>query len=114
AYEVPETRNFMMLNLVSLGFTAGGILFSVAALATVVAVPELLARVGLGDLTGGSVLRWPAMLVVMTLVMSALYRFAPAHRHPRWRWVTPGGVLATVLWAAMSAAFSYYVSRWGH
>lgn len=114
AYEVPEKRNFLVLNVVSLAFTAGSILFAVAGLATVVAVPELLSRVGLGHLAGGSIWRWPAMLVVMTGLLSVLYRFAPAHEHPRWRWITPGGVLASLLWAAMSAAFSFYVSRWGH
>jgi membrane protein len=114
AYEVVEKRNFLVLNLVSLAFTAGGIVVSVAGLATVVAVPELLDRIGLGHLSGGSGLRWPAMLVAMSLVMSVLYRFAPAHTHPRWRWVTPGGVLASLLWGAMSAAFSFYVGHWGH
>jgi membrane protein len=114
AYEVKEKRKFLMLNLVSLAFTAGGILFAVAGLATVVAVPELLARVGLGHFSGGSVLRWPVMLVVMTGLLSVLYRFAPSHDNPRWRWVTPGGVLAAVLWALMSAAFSFYVGHWGH
>jgi membrane protein len=114
AYEAPETRNFLTLNLVSLVFTAGGILISVVGLAAVAAAPEILARVGLGHLSGGSVWRWPAMLVVMTGALSVLYRFAPSHAHPRWRWVTPGGVLAAVLWAAMSAAFSFYVGHWGH
>jgi len=114
AYEQREQRNFIMLNLVSLGFTIGATVFAVAGVATIVAVPELLARIGLGDLSGGSVLRWPLMLVVMAGVLSLLYRFAPSHKHPRWRWVTPGGVLAAVLWAAVSAAFSLYVSRFGH
>jgi membrane protein len=114
AYEARERRSFLTLNLVSLGFTAGGILFSVAGLATVVAVPGLLARVGLGHLIGGSVWRWPIMLAVMVAVLSGLYRFAPSHKHPHWRWVTPGGILATALWGAMSAAFSFYVGHWGH
>ena len=114
AYETPETRKFLMLNLASLGFTAGGILFAVAALATVAAAPQLLALVGLEDLAGGSVWRWPVMLVVMTATLSVLYRFAPSHKHPRWRWVTPGGVLAALLWGAMSALFSFYVGHWGH
>jgi membrane protein len=113
AYEAKERRNFVMLNLVSLGFTAGGLAFSAAALATVVAVPELLTRLGFGHLAGGSAWRWPIMLAVMVAVLSGLYRFAPSHKHPRWRWVTPGGVLAAVLWGAMSVAFSVYVGRFG-
>ncbi|MFL5298119.1 MAG: YihY/virulence factor BrkB family protein [Phenylobacterium sp.] len=114
AYEEHERRNFLVLNLVSLAFTAGGILFAVAAIATVVAVPELLARIGLGGLSGGSMLRWPIMLVVTAGLLSVVYRFAPSHEKPMWRWITPGGVLAALLWGAMSAAFSFYVGHWGH
>ncbi|HEY0437531.1 MAG TPA: YihY/virulence factor BrkB family protein, partial [Phenylobacterium sp.] len=114
AYEQRERRNFLMLNLVSLAFTGGLIVLAVAGVATVVAVPALLANLGLGDLSGGSFLRWPLMLVVTAGVLSVLYRWGPSHSHPRWRWVTPGGVLAALLWGAMSAAFSFYVAHWGH
>lgn len=114
AYEEKERRNFVKLNLVSLAFTAGFIVFSVLAIATVVAVPELMASVGLGGLTGASLLRWPLMLVVTAGLLSVVYRFAPSHERPVWRWVTPGGLLAAVLWALMSAAFSFYVGHWGH
>ena len=42
-----------------------------------------------------------------------LYRFAPSREEPRWRWVTPGALLAAGLWLVASLAFSFYVSNFG-
>jgi membrane protein len=42
-----------------------------------------------------------------------LYRFAPSREEPRWRWVTPGSLLAAGLWLLASLAFSFYVSNFG-
>ena len=114
AYECRERRNFAVLNLVSLAFTAGAILFATGAMAAVVAVPQLLAWFGLQTWAHISLLRWPAMFVVSVCGLSVLYRFAPARPRAAWRWITPGGVLAAVGWMAMSLAFSVYVGRFGH
>jgi membrane protein len=114
AYEVPERRNFFILNLVSLLFTSGAILFAIVSMAVIVAVPGVLAWLHLQELQGISLLRWPAMLVVTAFLLSVLYRFGPSRRGARWRWITPGGVLAAVLWMAMSLAFSAYVGRFGN
>jgi membrane protein len=65
-------------------------------------------------LAGLAILRWPAMLIVATLVFSVLYRFAPCRAEPRWRWITPGGAIAALAWVAMSALFSWYVQNFGH
>lgn len=113
AFEIRERRNFAMLNLVSLGFTVGAILIAILAMLAVSAAPQVLAAVGLGDWAAASWLRWPAMIVLGALAISALYRFAPSHRHARWRWITPGGVFAALAWAAMSFAFSLYVGHFG-
>jgi membrane protein len=114
AYEVPERRNFFVLNLVSLLFTSGAILFAIVSMAVIVAVPGVLAWLHLQELQGISLLRWPVMLVVTAFLLSVLYRYGPSRRGARWRWITPGGVLAAVLWMAMSLAFSAYVGRFGN
>ena len=114
AYELHEKRNFLWLNLQSLGFTAGAIAFALVMMGAIVAVPEVLAFFGLEVLQGASVLRWPLLLVVSAVVLSLLYRFAPSPHGARWRWITPGGVFAAVAWMAMSLAFSAYVGRFGH
>ena len=52
------------------------------------------------------------LLLVMAVVggLALLYRYAPDRRAPRWQWVTPGSLLATALWIAASALFSWYVA----
>ncbi|HEY3951041.1 YihY/virulence factor BrkB family protein [Phenylobacterium sp.] len=113
AFEVRESRGFLMVNLVSLGFTLGAILLVIAAMLIISAAPQVLADVGLGGWVAASWLRWPAMIVTSAIAISLLYRLAPALRGPRFRWITPGGVFAALAWAAMSFVFSLYVGRFG-
>ena len=49
------------------------------------------------------------MLVLLGLAL--LYRFGPSRAPARWRWVTPGSLLAAVLWLLGSLAFSIYVAK---
>ena len=46
-------------------------------------------------------------------MFALLYWAAPNVKHPKFRWITPGGVLAVVLWIAASAAFALYVANFG-
>jgi len=46
--------------------------------------------------------------------LAVVYRYAPDRADPKWRWVTPGSVIATLLWLAASIGFSVYVSRFGN
>jgi membrane protein len=114
AYEEHERRNFLRLNLISLTFTLGAILFALAATGALVLAPETLARFGFAFDRGLRVLRWPLLFVVMVGGLSLLYRYAPNREHARWRWITPGGVLAAAGWMAMSLGFSIYVGNFGH
>ena len=114
AYEEKERRRFIGLNLVTLSFTVGAIAFTVLAMAAVAAVPQTLSLLGIPGLIGLSVLRWPAMLLVMIGLLSLLYRYGPCREHARWRWISPGSVAASIGWMAMSLGFSWYVANFGH
>jgi membrane protein len=48
------------------------------------------------------------------VVLAALYRFAPSRAAPRWRWVTWGAGIATLIWVLGSIAFSIYVRNFGN
>jgi membrane protein len=114
AYEKREARGFVALNLLSLSFTFGAVVFAVAAATAAVAAPAVLAAMGLEGLESLTGLRWPILLAAMVALLSALYRFG-ACRHPvRWRWITPGGLAAALAWLAMSLAFSWYVGHFGN
>lgn len=115
AYDEDEERGFIRLNLMAIGMTLGAIVGIVAALAAMVAVPAILATVGLSGV-GTALLqygRWVVLAVLALLGLAALYRYGPSRDKPKWRWVSPGSLLATVLWIAGSALFSIYASNFG-
>lgn len=113
AYEEQETRSFLKFNALALALTLGGLIIGVIVIALVVAMPALLGSLGLGSLaqTLVSLLRWPLLAVVAMLALAAVYRFGPARRNPKWRWVTWGAIAATVVWLVGSIAFSIYIAN---
>jgi len=110
-----EKRSFIHLNLVSLTFTLGAILFVLVALAGIVVLPVILNFIGLGSGTEWllAILRWPVLLIGVTFGLSLIYRFGPSRDKAEWRWITPGGLVAAVLWIAVSMLFSWYVANFG-
>jgi membrane protein len=57
--------------------------------------------------------KWPVMAVVAMLMIAVLYSIAPNVRQPRFRWISPGGVIAVGLWGLATVAFFFYVSHLG-
>ncbi|WP_204332913.1 YhjD/YihY/BrkB family envelope integrity protein, partial [Klebsiella pneumoniae] len=90
-------------------FTAGALLFVLCALGGIVVVPVIIQSVGLSENAWWlALLRWPALFIVVLFGLAMLYRYGPSRDAPRWRWVTPGGILAAFLWLAGSLLFSWY------
>jgi len=114
-YDEDEKRSFIALNVQSLGFTLGAITFLLLSVAGIVVLPILLKFIGLGQSTEWllSLARWPILLVVVVLALAVLYRYGPSRDKATWKWVTPGGITAAVLWLAVSMLFSWYVSNFG-
>jgi membrane protein len=69
--------------------------------------------VGGAVVTAWDVAKWPVLVVIVSLMFSILYYTAPNVRQPGFRWVTPGGVLAVVVWMIVSALFGIYVANFG-
>jgi membrane protein len=71
--------------------------------------------VGLGStaLTVWDIAKWPVLLLVVSFMFGLLYWASPNVKHPGFRWITPGSVLAVLLWVAASAAFAFYVANFG-
>jgi membrane protein len=57
--------------------------------------------------------KWPVLMLVVTTVFAILYYASPNVKHPRFQWVTPGGIVAVVTWVIASAAFALYVANFG-
>ncbi len=85
-----------------------------AALATVVLLPVILNFLPLGPVTGYllTIFPWLLMFVVVLIVLGLFYRWGP-NMDDRHAWITPGAVLAALLWAGASMAFSVYLANFG-
>lgn len=113
AYEEYEKRGFIRLNLTSGMFTLGAIVIAALLLLTVGLVPAALAFLRL-DAWADLLIRlgrWPLLLVFIVTGISLLYRFGPSREPAKWRWLSWGAVLATVVWIACSIGFSWYLQN---
>lgn len=113
AYDETETRSFPRVVGLSLLLVLG----SAVVLGAVLAGGGLATRAlsaapaSIVDLAGVAV--WVVLGVLMVLGLGVLYRVAPDRRSPRWPWVSPGAVAATLLWSAASVALFAYVRGLG-
>ncbi len=69
-------------------------------------------RTGLGDSFKlfWSVARWPIAFAAVLLFFSLVYHLAPNLERRSWRWLTPGSVVGSLLWLALSGLFALYTS----
>jgi membrane protein len=113
AYGEDEKRGFVKLNLVSLSFTVAILAFMLLAIGAIAAIPVLLDYVAFGGATEWliSLARWPILIMVLMLGLSALYRFGPSRDDAQWAWVSPGAIFASVSWLVASIVFSWYVAN---
>ncbi|MGX1040878.1 membrane protein [Bradyrhizobium diazoefficiens] len=116
AYEEREKRSFIRLNLVSLAFTAGGIVALLLMVGAVVAFPLALDHLGLAPESKliVALARWPLLFLILLVALAILYRFAPSRDAPRWQWLSLGAVAAALLWIAGSALLSWYLSEFAN
>jgi membrane protein len=118
-YDVEEGRPIWKTLPVRVGLTLV-LLLLLAVSATAVVLTGGLARaignvIGLGDtaVTVWDIAKWPVLLLVVSFMFALLYWAAPNVKHPGFRWISPGGVLAVIGWLIASAAFAFYVSSFG-
>jgi membrane protein len=113
AYHEHESRNFFVLNATALLFTFCGAIAALLVISVVVVMPLIVGALPLG---GGlewavRVAAYMAMLLVLSAGIAAIYRWGPSRQNPRWRWITPGAILAVVALGVTSVAFSWYVTN---
>ncbi|MGF1624679.1 MAG: YihY/virulence factor BrkB family protein [Alphaproteobacteria bacterium] len=116
AYDEPEKRGFILLTLVTLMFTVGALIFGVILFTAIGAVPLVLALVYLPSDVEWLivVVRWPIVLVAAIIGLATLYRYGPSRRRAKWRWITWGSALTTLLWLVISIAFSWYLANFSN
>ncbi|QJP12589.1 YihY/virulence factor BrkB family protein [Starkeya sp. ORNL1] len=113
AYEETEKRGFVMLNALSLALTLAALTVVMLAMFTVTVAPAAIATLKLSDtmIVLVRALRWVVMAAVLMIGLSVLYRFGPSRENAKWRWVTWGSAVASVLWIMVSVGLSAYLSN---
>jgi membrane protein len=116
SYRLQESRPFWRLRgaclIITLGFT---LLIAVLTLAVFNVGAYLSAKVGLPESAAslGKLSSWAMVFVAITLALDLLYYLAPDAKLP-FKWITPGGFMATILLFLADGALSYYVSKLGN
>ena len=110
-----EKRSFLVQQGVAIALTVGSVAFAAFALSAIALLPAVInilplttaakTMLGLG--------RWPLLGLIAWFALAVIYRFGPSRENPKWRWITAGAAIASLLWLGASGAFSYYVSAFG-
>ncbi len=118
-FETPEGRPFWKLRplqlLVTLIMVLALALLALGLVLTGPVVDAIAGPIGLGDtaVSVWNVAKWPVMAAVFVLMIDLLYYASPNVKQRGFKWVTPGAILALLVWAIASALFAFYVSNFG-
>jgi membrane protein len=118
-YDIEEGRPVWKTLPVRVGLTVVLLLLLAISTIAVVLTGDLAKRagdlIGLGStaVTVWNIAKWPVLLVVVSFMFALLYWAAPNVKHPGFRWISPGGLIAVIAWLIASGAFALYVSSFG-
>lgn len=116
-YDMPEGRPIWKVLPVRVGMTVVLMVLAVISSLIVVFTGGIARRagdaLGLGDtaVTVWSIAKWPVLVVLVTIMIALLYWAAPNTKIRGFRWITPGSLLALVIWLIASAGFAFYVAN---
>ncbi|HWG00488.1 MAG TPA: YihY/virulence factor BrkB family protein, partial [Trebonia sp.] len=109
AYEVPVDRKFLVKRLYAVPLMLATAVIGGVASALIVFGPAIGKGIEGHVVISGTaftivwtIVRWAATLILITLLFSVYYFFGPNRETPRWQWVSPGGLLGTVIFLVAS------------
>jgi membrane protein len=118
-YDVPEGRPIWKTIPTRLGITIAVLVLLVASALIVVVTGGLARRIGdvigLGStaVTVWGIAKWPVLLILVSLMIAILYWASPNAKQG-FRWISPGGLLAVIIWLLASGLFALYVANFGN
>jgi membrane protein len=118
AYDIQESRPWWKVRLTAIGLTVALAVFIVGSTLLVVAGPQLADKVagwfnlGAAFALTWKIVQWPLVIALTSLGIALIYYYAPDAEQD-WIWITPGSILATLLWLLISLGFRLYVTNFG-
>ena len=118
AYDITEGRPWWKVRLTAIGLTIGLSLFILSSMVLVIGGPWLADKVaniaGLGPAFAVTwkILQWPLVFALVATAFAILYYFAP-DAEQEFVWITPGSILATLLWVIISVALQQFFANFG-
>jgi membrane protein len=116
-FNVEESRSFIRQSLVAIAITLGLVfifIFASLGISALNFVETLLPDLGGVVHTLLQLGFWAAAAVTVSFVVAIIYRYAPNRPEAKWRWITPGSGIATLVWIAATLGFSFYISNFGN
>jgi membrane protein len=119
-YDVPEGRPIWKTLPIRIGVTAViGLMLIVSAFIVIFTgslAKVVGSKIGLGDVavTVWSIAKWPVLIILVSLMFAILYWASPNAKTGGFRWVSPGGIFAVVLWLIASGAFAFYLATFAN
>jgi membrane protein len=116
AYDKLETRPFWKVRLISLILVVASGLVLAGMLLLIVLGGKLGDAIARKAHFGGAftwfwdVFRWPVAFVAVLLLFALIYYLAPNVEPRNWKWVTPGSLVGSVMWLALSGLFALYTA----
>ena len=116
AYDRTETRPFWKVRLISIvlviasGFVTAGMLLLIVLGGTLGDAIARKAHAGGAFLWVWNIARWPIAFAIVLLLFAMVYELAPDKSQRSWRWISPGSLVAGVMWLALSGLFALYTS----
>jgi membrane protein len=119
-YDVPEGRPIWKTLPIRVGVTAVVGVMLVVSAAIVIFTGDLAKivgdKIGLGSaaVLTWNIAKWPVLLILVSLMFAILYWASPNAKTGGFRWVSPGGLFAVLLWLIASAAFAIYLANFAN
>jgi membrane protein len=116
AYDIEEARPWWKVRVIAIGLTLALAVFILLSFSLVLAGPEIAEYLGrtlrMGPVVEWSwkILQWPLVFALVSTGVGLVYYFAPDAEQD-WVWITPGALVATILWLIASLGFRVYVTR---
>ena len=116
AYHEKDDRGFIKSKALELLFTLAAIITGILSIAFVVGYPAVIDSLNLPSVLKivFAILRWVILAAIIYFSLAVVYKVAPHRSNPRFKWVTPGSLSATVFWLLGSLIFTFFVNNFGN